>query len=84
MPLDGEDDEGRMARLEGWLDRHLAGWQSAVAEDRRQAGLDLAMTERSEVGAGGVVLVEPHLGLSDALIDATRASVRTALSGDDA
>ena len=84
VPLDGEDDEGRMARLEGWLDRHLAGWQSAVAEDRRQAGLDLAMSERSEAGAGGVVLVEPHLGLSDALIDATRASVRTALSGDDA
>ena len=84
VPLDGEDDEGRMARLEGWLDRHLAGWQSAVAEDRRQAGLDLAMTERSEAGAGGVVLVEPHLGLSDGLIDATRASVRTALSGDDA
>ena len=62
VPLDGEDDEGRMARLEGWLDRHLAGWQSAVAEDRRQAGLDLAMTERSEAGAGGVVLVEPHWG----------------------
>jgi len=73
-----------MARLERWLDRHLAGWQTAVAEDRRQPGLDLAMTERSTVSANGVVLVEPHLGLSDALIDATRASVRAALSGDDA
>ena len=73
-----------MARLEGWLDRHLAGWQSTVAEDRRQAGLDLAMTERSTEGANGVVLVEPHLGLSDVLIDATRTSVRAALSGDDA
>ena len=84
VPLEGEDDEGRMARLEGWLDRHLAGWQSAVAEDRRQAGLDLAMTQQSPASASGVVLVEPHLGLSDALIDATRASVRAALSGDDA
>ncbi|MBV18741.1 MAG: hypothetical protein CMA56_02625, partial [Euryarchaeota archaeon] len=68
----------------GWLDRHLAGWQSAVAEDRRQAGLDLAMTERSEGGVNGVVLVEPHLGLSDALIEASRTSVRAALLGDDA
>ncbi|GIS27614.1 MAG: hypothetical protein CM15mP128_3730 [Methanobacteriota archaeon] len=42
------------------------------------------MTERSGASASGVVLVEPHLGLSDALIDATRTSVRTALSGDDA
>ena len=84
VPLKGEDDEARMARLEGWLDRHLAGWQSVVAEDRRQAGLDLAMTERSEVSASGVVLLEPHLGLSDALIEASRASVRAALSGDDA
>ena len=84
MPVEGEDDEARMARLEGWLDRQLAGWQSAVAEDRRQAGLDLAMTERSGASGSGVVLVEPHLGLSDALIDATRTNVRTALSGDDA
>ncbi len=84
VPRMDEDDEARMARLEGWLDRHLAGWQSAVAEDRRQAGLDLAMTQQSPASASGVVLVEPHLGLSDALIDATRASVRAALSGDDA
>ena len=84
VPREGEDDASRMARLEGWLDRHLAGWQTAVAEDRRQPGLDLAMTERSTASVDGVVLVEPHLGLSDALIDATRASVRAALSGDDA
>ena len=84
VPQEGEDDASRMARLEGWLDRHLAGWQSAVAEDRRQAGLDLAMTEQSEGGVNGVVLVEPHLGLSDALIEASRTSVRAALSGDDA
>ena len=84
VPRMDEDDEARMARLEGWLDRHLAGWQSAVAEDRRQAGLDLAMTEQSPASASGVVLVEPHLGLSDALIDTTRESVRSALSGDDA
>ena len=84
VPRMDEDDEARMARLEGWLDRYLAGWQSAVAEDRRQAGLDLAVTEQSPASANGVVLVEPHLGLSDALIDTTRASVRSALSGDDA
>jgi hypothetical protein len=73
-----------MARLEGWLDRHLAGWQNAVAEDRRQAGLDLAMTERSPSSKSGVVVIEPHMGLSDAVIEASRASVRAALSGDDA
>ncbi|MBD40418.1 MAG: hypothetical protein CMB11_08665 [Euryarchaeota archaeon] len=84
VPREGEDDATRMARLEGWLDRHLAGWQSAVAEDRRQAGLDLAMTERSPSGGSGVVVIEPHMGLSDALIEASRASVRAALSGDDA
>ena len=84
VPRKGEDDESRLTRLEGWLDRHLAGWKSAVAEDRRQAGLDLAMTEQSEASVNGVVLIEPHLGLSDALIEATRANVRAALSGDDA
>lgn len=84
VPRDGEDDASRMARLEGWLDRHLAGWQSTVAEDRRQAGLDLAMTEPSPESARGVIVIEPHMGLSDALIEASRARVRSALSGDDA
>ena len=55
-----------------------------MAEDRRQAGLDLAMTERSPSIGSGVVVIEPHMGLSDALIEASRASVRAALSGDDA
>ena len=84
VPRDGEDDASRMARLEGWLDRHLAGWQSTVAEDRRQAGLDLAMTEPSPESTHGVIVIEPHMGLSDALIEASRARVRAALSGDDA
>ena len=60
VPLEDEDDEGRMARLEGGWTGTLPVGKRAVA-GCRQAGLDLAMTERSE-SRGDVVLVEPHLG----------------------
>ena len=58
LAREGEDDEARLERLVAWMDLRLAGWSDHVAEDRRQAGIDIAHLGGTDVEvANGVVHV---------------------------
>lgn len=75
LPRPDEEDAMRLDRLEAWLDRHLAGWSTHIAEDRRQGGITVALTSGDAVvDVDGVLHARPVSGLSDAAIDAGRAA----------
>ena len=75
LPRSEEEDVVRLARLEAWLDRHLAGWSTHIAEDRRQGGITVALNNGDAVvDVDGVLHARPVNGLSDAAIDAGRAA----------
>lgn len=81
LAREGEDDEARLERLVAWMDLRLAGWSDHVAEDRRQAGIDIAHLGGTDVEVvNGVVHVRTMNGLSDAAIEAGRAAGRAVVA----
>lgn len=75
LPRPDEADAERLARLEAWLDQHLSGWSTHLAEDRRQGGITVALSNgEAVVDVDGVLYARPVNGLSDAAIDAGRAA----------